>query len=264
MPTYALLGATGGTGSAILRALLASPPANLTLNILVRNKAKLLTAFPSLEATSSFQIHIHEGSPSNSAVLYSALVNAEVIFCCIATNNSLPGTSVALDTAQAIIPALERHREEQGQSYRSPSLLLLRSASLNPTFSIRQGWLLHTIIMFCEHYIYADLERARELYQSAYARSAVPKLLVPIMVDPPAIHSPDVTQPTGHTLMLEGEQTPTLNYADLGVAFVELAQRKEEFAGLEVAVSATGKVTEDWPALSRYMFAGARGRILGW
>nr|POE51846.1 averufin oxidase a [Quercus suber] len=263
MTTYSLLGATGGTGSAILRALLASPPPDLTLNILVRNKAKLLKAFPSLETTISIKIIIHEGSPSDSAVLYSSLANTQVIFVCIATNTSMPGVSIALDTAQAIIPSLERHREEQGSAYRAPSLLLLRSASINQHFANKQPRLPHAIILFCEHYVYADLQRAQDLYTSVFEQATSPKLLVPIMVDPPAIHNPDITEPTGHELMLEGEQSASLNYADLGVAFVEIAHRRDEFAGLEVAVSATGKVAENWPPLVMNLLTGARGRIFG-
>ena len=49
MPTYTLLGATGSTGSAILRCLLSQPPRDLTLKVLVRTKSKLLTLFPGLE-----------------------------------------------------------------------------------------------------------------------------------------------------------------------------------------------------------------------
>lgn len=48
MPTYAVLGATGSTGQAILNILLQSP--KNTVNAYVRSKAKLLKLSPSTKA----------------------------------------------------------------------------------------------------------------------------------------------------------------------------------------------------------------------
>jgi hypothetical protein len=54
-----------------------------------------------------------------------------------------------------------------------------------------------------------------------------------------------------------------LSYADLGAAFCEVAERRDEFAGKAVAVTATGTVNQTWRTLVGFMATGAKGRIWG-
>lgn len=263
MPTYALLGATGGTGSAILRCLLEEPPQNLTLNVFIRNKAKLIKAFPDLESTTAFTLNIIEGLPTESTSLQRSLKGADVVFMCIATNESKPGMSIAYDTASLVVAALQDLRKEVGASYTTPTILQLRTASLNETFVAHYPWLQHKFIFFCLHHVYEDLDRGCKLLQSAAAET--PGLLDYIFADPPAIHDPDGTTRTGHKLVFKAEdQPPCLSYADLGAGMCELAERREEFKGMGVGVAATGKVNETWGILAGYLGAGARARVIGW
>ncbi len=105
MPTYALLGATGSTGSAILRCLLSQPPKHLTLNIFVRSRSKLRKAFPDLESTTAFKANIIEGIPSDTTATQECLKDVNVVMACIGSNYSTPGISLIYDTATAIIDA---------------------------------------------------------------------------------------------------------------------------------------------------------------
>ena len=52
-------------------------------------------------------------------------------------------------------------------------------------------------------------------------------------------------------------------YADLGAAFCEVAERREEFKGQAVLVSSVGEVTETWGVLAGYLSQGAVGRVWG-
>lgn len=264
MPTYALLGATGSTGSAILRCLLSSPPQDLTLNIFVRNKAKLLAAFPSLESTPAFKVSIFEGTPTDdSTSLRACLADVEVIFAVIASNVSTPGMSICYDTAAAIIAALKYHRQQQQQGPTTsavPTVIQLRSASINETLKAAMPWLPRTMAEFIFHHCYADLRRASALFVSSS-----PGILHYIFVDPPAIHDPEGTTPTGFKLIVdgEGEQASALSYADLGAAFVEVAARREELRGREVGPTATGEVKLTVGNLLPFLVAGVRGRVWG-
>jgi hypothetical protein len=261
MPVYALLGATGSTGSAVLRYLIAQPPQELTLNIFVRDRSKLLNSFPNIESTTALKINITEGTPNDGTALQECLRDVDVIMACIATNYSTYGMSICYDTTAAIIDALSTFQRSQG--YRPPTIIQLRSASVNQALSAAMPWLARNMAAFCFHHVYEDLQRASTLLCSASVEP--PGLLHYIFVDPPAIHDPHGTTPTGHALITDGSQRQesALSYSDLGAAFCEIAQRREEFANKEVGPTATGKVNLTVNILFNYLIAGLKSRILG-
>lgn len=261
MPTYALLGATGSTGSAILRCLLSQPPKHLTLNIFVRSRSKLRKAFPDLESTTAFKANIIEGIPSDTTATQECLKDVNVVMACIGSNYSTPGISLIYDTATAIIDALEVHRKTRGSAYKPPTIIQLRSASLNPILKATQPWLAQILAPFCFYHAYKDLDRACKLFASSVADS--PGLLDYIFIDPPSIHDADGTTPTGYKLVLNEKQDPALSYADLGAAFCEVAERRDEFGGKAVGVTATGTVNQTMGTLFGYMATGVKGRIWG-
>ncbi|KAJ9660412.1 hypothetical protein H2198_002530 [Neophaeococcomyces mojaviensis] len=261
MPTYALLGATGSIGSAILRCILSQPSEHLTLNIFVRSKSKLRKKFPDLESTITFKTNIIEGISSDTAAMQECLNDADVVMACIGSNYSTPGMSLIYDTTTAIINALEVHQMSLGSAYKPPTIIQLRSASLNPVFRACLPWLARNIASFCFYYVYEDLDRTCKLLASSVADST--GLLNYIFVDPPSIHDADGTAPTGYKLILDGKQDPALSYADLGAAFCQVAERRDEFAGEAVGVTATGIVNQTVGTLFGYIVAGAKGRIWG-
>jgi hypothetical protein len=261
MPTHALLGATGATGSAVLRCYLDSPPKDLSLNIFVRSKAKLLKAFPDLESTSSPRITVVEAPLTDNNALQSCLRGAEVIHSCIATNDAKPGNTVAQDIAQAILTALASLKAEQRGDYVKPTAIVIRSNSLNPEFSSRTPALLHRWLWFVLYYVYSDLEKASKIYEDEAAG-----LLEYVFVDAPALFDSEGVERTGHRLFTAGDTgtaSAGVNYADLGAAFLEIAERKDEFKGMGVGVSATGTVREQWGVLFGYQMVGLKGRIWG-
>ncbi len=270
MTTYALLGATGATGSSVLRCLIANPPPDLhRLNILVRSKEKLLQAFPYVLSShaSSLQIHVFEGNSTSAADLTPCLANASTIFMCIGQNGSPPGTVLLTSTVTATIAVLTQLRDAQDSgkekpSYQPPAILHLRSASLNPPLAAQVPRLVHKTVLFCLHHAYTDLSRACALYPPAAAAG----ILNYVFIDPPTMHDPRSVTPTGYALLLNGreKQALALSYADLGAAMCEAAQRAAELEGKAVGVSATGRVREEWGVLLGYLVGGALGRVREW
>jgi hypothetical protein len=261
MPTHALLGATGATGSAVLRCYLESPPKDLSLNIFVRSKSKLLKAFPDLESTSSLRITIVEAPLTDTQALQSCLRGAEVIHSCIATNDAKPGNRVAQDIAQAVLTALAGLKADQRSDYIKPTTIIIRTALLNPDFGGHMPALVHRWLWFVLYHVYSDLEKATKIYEDSAAG-----LMEYIFVDAPALFDSEGTERTGHRLFVAGNTgavSAGVNYADLGAAFLELAERKEEFAGKRVGVSATGAVREQWGVLFGYQMVGLKGRLWG-
>ena len=246
---------------AILRSLLSQPPEHFTLNIFVRSRSKLLGTFPHLESTTAFKANIFEGTASDAAAMQECLKDVDVVMACIGSNYSTPDTSVIYDAATTIINALEVHRKTQGSAFKPPTIIQLRSASLNPIYNAALPWVARNVVSFCLYHIYEDLGRACKLFASSAADS--PGLLSYIFVDPPAIHDADGTTPTGYKLILEEKQDPALSYADLGAAFCEVAKRRDEFMGKAVGVTATGPVNLTWGTLVGYMASGAKARIWG-
>jgi hypothetical protein len=262
MPTHALLGATGATGSAVLRCYLESPPKDTSLNIFVRSKAKLLKAFPDLESTSSPRIAITEAPLADNQALQSCLRGTEVIHGCIATNDAKPGNRVSQDVAQALVAALTSLKQERGGSdYNKPTAIIIRAAPLNPDLSGHMPALVHRWLWFVLYHVYSDLEKASRVYEDS-----AEGLLEYIFVDAPALFDAEGVDRTGHRLITPGDTgvaSAGVNYADLGAAFMEIAQRKNELRGMGVGVSATGSVREQWGVLFGYQMVGLKGRLWG-
>lgn len=261
MPTYALLGATGSTGSAVLRCLLAEPPNAIKLNILVRSKTKLLKTFPKLDDSTALRTRIIESSSTDPVALQACLFDADVVFMCVGSNESRPGTTLSTDTAAAIITSLRHLRKQQEKNYRPPTVIQLRTASLNPALACQAPRLVRRVVSFCLHHNYADIKRACSLYETAAAEEG--NLLNYIFVDPPTIHDTEGTQRTGYKLISTETQETALSYADLGAAMCEIATRGPELRNQPVGVTATGKVNVEWAVLAGYLVGGAKSRILG-
>lgn len=238
MPVHTILGATGGTGSAILRCLLSSQIPDLRINILVRSRSKLLQAFPHLELTSSATITIFEAPISNEDTIKACIKGASTIYVCVATNYASRKVNIALTTAERLVTALSQLRKDQGSEYKTPVVLCIRSSALNSDVQMPIPGFLKMFMVFAVWFIYEDLLKASALY----ARAEKDGLLTRITADPPGLMDPNGTEATGYMLILRGKTTASMNYADFGIAMVELGQRREEFGGKIVGVGATGAV----------------------
>lgn len=261
MPTHALLGATGATGRAILRHLLSNPPKDhdFNLKIFIRSKSKLLKLFPDLESTTAFKIAIIEAPLTDDKALQQCLRGADVIHMCIASNDSRPDTSIAVDSANAVIKALHGLKEAEGSSYKKPTVLVLRAMPVNKALTGDSPGVMGNFILWVLYYCYADHERASALYATA----AEDDVLEYIFVDPPALHDPEGAACTGYELVMEPPMGHSLNYADLGAGFIEIAERRKEFVGRGVGIAGTGHIRAQWGVLLGYQWGAVKARIWG-
>ncbi|GIZ47932.1 hypothetical protein CKM354_001100700 [Cercospora kikuchii] len=276
MAKYTLCGATGATGRAILHHLLSNPPQPqqsfqdqepFTLNIFLRNKQKLLTQFPTLESSPPFTTEIFSGSNKDTAIWKQALSNTDVILMCIATNDSTKGMTLFSDTAHAVITALRELKSEQGKEYKTPTILILRAITLNKIFNPTLDK--PAILFFALRYLYDAMMESNQLYETAAKEN--PGLLDIVYVDPPAIHDEEgLGGPTGYRLDVEpptqkgaADVRHDVSYADLGVAYCEIARRREEFLGKGVVITATGQVRTTWGRNISGLVSGMVGRVWG-
>lgn len=275
MVKYTLCGATGATGRAILNHLISNPPQPqpsqeaetepFTLNIFLRNKQKLLSQFPTLESSPPFPTQIFAGSNKDTSLWKQALSNTDVILMCIATNDSTKGMTLFSDTANAVISALRELQIEQGEEYKTPTICILRAITLNQTFN--PGLDKPAILFFALRYLYDAMMESNQLYEIAAKEN--PGLLKIVYVDPPAIHDEEgLGGATGYRLDVEppaqkgeADVRHDVSYADLGVAYCEIAKRREEFCGRGVVVTATGTVKTTWGRNISGLVSGMVGRV---
>lgn len=261
MVVHALLGATGSTGSAVLIYLLETEPEHLRLNIFVRNKEKLLSAFPQILEVSRPEIHIYAAPLTDLETLSDCLRNAEVIYNCIAANRPVRGMDVAQSSAASIIAVLQDLKKDTQQP--PPLLLMNRSMMLNTKINYHTSAFLRAIVYFMLYHVYEDIVKAANLYkQAAEAKRPVLKY---VYMDAPGLHDSDSMERTGHRLVLKDEVTTEgLNYADFGAAWVEAAGRRKEVENRQVAVAATGHVRTQYLVLVGYNWQGLLSRLMPW
>src|SRR5271170_4731641 len=98
MPVYAILGATGATGSELVKYLL--PRTDVHLNVYARSASKLHALHPGISTAENVTRYI--GPLSDTALITSCLHSAAVVFGCVAQNINEPGCSIAQRTAHVI------------------------------------------------------------------------------------------------------------------------------------------------------------------
>lgn len=190
------------------------------MNIFVRNKPKLLAAFPQLEKTTNPEIHIYVAPITDRETLTECLRDAEIIYNCIADNVSKRGMDIAQQGAAAIIEALKRLKTDQmGQP---PIVLVNRTMFWNETIDNDMSGFERKIAGFFLHFPYTDIKKAELLYRHE-AQQQKP-ILGFILMDGPGLHDSVNMERTGHKLVLTHEKlSKELNYAGKITAFIDFS-----------------------------------------
>ncbi len=227
----------------------------------MRNKTKLLTAFPQLEKITNPEIHIYVAPITDRQTLTECLRGAEVIYNCIADNRSKRGMDIAQQGAAAIIDALKRLKTDALDE--PPVVLMNRTMFYNETIENEMSGFQRKIALFFLYYPYTDIKKAELLYRH---EAEQPKpVLSYILMDGPGLHDSVSMERTGHRLVIAREKIgKELNYADFGAAWVEAALRKDELRNREVAVGSTGKVRAEYSVLLGYLWQGLLAHIIPW
>lgn len=208
--TYAVLGATGNCGTALVRLLLQSPTARI--HAYCRNKPKLLGLIPELADTPSSQVNIFEGSIHDTSLLTDCIRGCRAVFLVVSTNDNIPGCRMAQDTAIGVIQALQILNKESEFTI-MPKLVLLSSATLDEQLSRATPALIRWILLRSASHVYRDLVETE-----AFLR-AQGDWVSTVFIKPGGL-SLDVQR--GHALSLTEEKSP-LSYADLAAAMIEAA-----------------------------------------
>ena len=227
MSTYAILGATGATGQCLLNLLLQSP--DNRVHAYVRSKSKLEQSFPKLAANPNAQIFA--GPLTDIPLIAACVTGTSTVFVALGKNVNQPGMRVVQDGAHSLVAALS-HIRAQDASAKLPKILVLSSASINP--SLRQQMpafatkLLHTGLS----YAYEDLRRAQAYYELHKSWLNV------TFIQPPGL-TKDVQK--GHALSTENA-IGFISYSDLAAGMIEVAETEGDiYSWKGVAVVATAK-----------------------
>jgi putative NADH-flavin reductase len=213
MSAYAILGATGSTGSSIL-SLLSSSPKN-HIKLLVRSKSKLEKFSPS--SLTNPNIKIFESSISDTTTLSHCLRNTKAVFLTVAVTANIPGCTISLDTAKAVISALKTLRKDD-VNFKPPRLIVLSSASLDDKFWATALAFVHNVMYAANSNIYNDLKEAEK-----YLREQQDWLSMTFMMPGGIVH--DVQR--GHELSTTGQQT-FVSFLDVAGAMIEVADEEGE------------------------------------
>ncbi|KAI4207175.1 MAG: hypothetical protein LQ346_000753 [Caloplaca aetnensis] len=249
MPTYAILGATGKTGGALLDLLIEAP--NTRINAYVRSKAKLLKQRPGLEKTEN--VNIFEGSLLDIPLIASTLSpSVDAAFCVLGVNENIPGIRIAQDTAGSVIAALcyLHHKEVD---YHPPKLIFLSSATLNAVMAGEFPAVARAVISRAMSHVYADLGFAEEslrLHQS----------WVDVTFVQPGGLSQDVQK--GHKLSVD-KASDLVGYPDLAAGMIEIAE-SQTYKWVGVSVNATAKDVKFEPNLPPQVLRGLVWHFAPW
>jgi len=251
MPTYAVLGATGSTGLALLDNLSKSP--KYTVNTYVRSKAKLERLRPAISR--SDKVQIFEGDLRDVPLITRCISNVSAIFAVVATNTNVPNLSVAQDTAQVIVAALCNLRT-QNPDAKLPRIIFLSSATVNPTFSRDRPALLHWLVETSFSYVYEDLRRAERFMR-----------LHKSWLNATFVHPGGLVHDAqkGHVVSLVTQKQQTfLGYLDLAAGMLEVADAEGKYDWIGVSVVSTAKdVKIEW-RVPFFLAAGLTFHFLPW
>jgi putative NADH-flavin reductase len=212
---YAVLGATGNCGTALIQLLLKDSDAHI--RAFVRNKAKLIRLIPGIAEHKN--VEIFEGSIHDVELITSCIRQAQAVFLCVSTNDNVPGCRMAQDTAISVIRGLEalKTHNETKDHFRAPRLVLLSSNTLDDQLSQHTPWLVRQILLRSASHVYKDLEETEKFLRAEQA------WVQTVFIKPGGL-SVDVQR--GHRLSLTEEKSP-LSYLDLAAGMIEAADDPE-------------------------------------
>ena len=251
MPSYAVLGATGNTGQALVQVLLQSPVNKI--HAYCRSKSKLERVCPAI--TDNKQVRAFEGSLEDVSLLVDCIRGTRAVFLAVAIIDNMPGCTIAMDTARVVVAALEKLKTESGASAKLPKLLVLSSASLEDSFCGDVPPLVHRVLSAAVSNLYKDLAEAER-----FLRAEQSWISTTFIKPGGLVHD---TQ-KGHEISMVTAKTP-LSFVDLAAGMVEVADSDDgRYDMKSVSVLPTGKdVSFPWDGVY-FVFTGLLYHFLPW
>lgn len=225
MATYAVLGSTGNCGTALIQNLLQSPQKPI-IHAYCRNEAKLRRLVP--EIADNKRVRVFAGSIYDDELITDCVKDAKAVFLTVTTNDNVPGCRVGLDSATAVVKALQRLKTSPSAAGKKlPRLVLLSSATIDDHLARDMpGWF-RPIMLAAASHVYEDLRRTEAMLRSH------DDWLSTVFIKPAGL-SPDVSR--GHRLTLDEEES-FISYLDLAAGMIEAAGDEEgRYDGRNVGV----------------------------
>lgn len=224
--TFAIMGCTGNTGTAIIQHLLDTP--NVKINAYCRNKAKLFNAMPATRENK--KVEVFEGSIQDVDLLARCMQGARAVFLLASTNDNVPGCRISQDLSLATVTALKKLKADS-DSFQPPKLVLLSSATVDDYLSRKIPYF-RPIMLRAASNVYEDLRRTETFLR------AQEDWLTTIYIKPGGL-SKDIGR--GHKLTLHDEET-FLSYVDLAAGMIEAASdTSDQWDGKNVGVINAGR-----------------------
>ncbi|KAH6621974.1 hypothetical protein C7974DRAFT_214213 [Boeremia exigua] len=221
MSSYAVLGGTGQIGGTILK-LLGKDPKN-KINVLVRSRAKLEKSYPSL--SSNPNIRVFEGNISDIENLKQCITGTQAVLQAVAAVDNLPGCNIALETAQALVAALQSLRSSNS-SFKPPRLVIISSSSMDHKLWSGPAFV-RNLIWYANDHIYEDLGRAE-----TYLRQHEDWLDMTFMMPGALEHDVQL----GHELSTERHHVYYISYWDCAAGMIEVADSEGQYEGKHVSI----------------------------
>ncbi|KAL4789037.1 Averufin oxidase A [Aspergillus venezuelensis] len=249
MHSFAVLGATGNIGRAILQILL--DRGGDTIHAYCRSQEKLFHLFPNAETSRG--LTIFQGELRDEALMDECLRKTDAVFLAVAIVDNMPGCTVAMQTAEAVVASLKRLRATPGSH--CPRLVMVSSASLEPSFCGDVPAPVHWVLKTAVSHLYRDLAAAE-----AFLRSQSGWLSTTFVKPGGLVHD----QRRGHEVRLDRAHTP-LSFLDLAAGMVEIAEADDNRYHMEnVSVVPTSKqVRFPWDGVY-YAFTGLLFHFFPW
>lgn len=170
-------------------------------------------------------MHIFAGRIYDVDLMKECIRATKAVFLVVTTNDNIPGCRVSLDSATAVVQAMQELRASGNQAL--PRLVLLSSATTDDHLSRSMPSWARRILLASASHVYEDLQRAE-----AMLRSHADWLSV-VFVKPAGL-SPDVAR--GHKLTFDEEES-FISHLDLAAGMVEAADDEEgRYCGRNVGV----------------------------
>ncbi|KAK6192908.1 hypothetical protein LQW54_013000 [Pestalotiopsis sp. IQ-011] len=248
---YAVFGATGKSGTALIEILLASSPDNI-IHAYCRSAAKLANIFP--EAIGSKRVIVFEGSIEDVNLFADCFKGCGTAFLSVTMNDNIPYVHVAEDTAHTAIAAIKKNVAADSQSV-VPKLVILSSASLEPSMCGNLSKVFHWIVTHANSHVYEDLRRAEKLLR------AEAEWLTSIFIKPGGL---SVDEARGYKLNFY-EQDTFVSYKDLAGAMIEAGTDSDgRYDNRDVSVNNTGGSAKFPTALPLLAFTGLLRCFFPW
>jgi oxidoreductase AflX len=250
MPSYAVLGATGNTGQALIQVLLQSPSNHV--HAYCRSASKLLRVCPSV--SSNKHVRTFEGSLDDVSLLADCIRGTSAVFLAVAIVDNMPGCTVAMDTARVVVEALKQLRAEES-SAKIPKLIVLSSASLEDSFCGDVPAFVHTVLSTAVSNLYKDLAEAER-----FLRGEQSWISATFVKPGGLVHD----RQGGHEISMVTAKTP-LSFLDLAAGMVEVAESDNgQYDMKNVSVLATAKdVVFPWDGIY-FAFTGLLYHFMPW